>query len=112
MAIRIATSEPQKLLDSIRAAIDASKIRTWVYDSDGDFTHATEQWKNKAWLRPRINDGELALHILAPKGKGMAPETYAIYHGRFVESVLAHFDTDFTRAVASAMPEGGDNVAS
>jgi hypothetical protein len=108
MALYVYTDNPQGLLANIKAAIADGTIRTWEVDKDGDFTHATDQWRYAAWLRPRIEKGELRFIILAPVGKGMAREVYAIYHGRFLEAVLAHFDTQFSSARASAMPEAGD----
>jgi predicted nucleic acid-binding protein len=36
--------------------------------------------------------------------------TYAVYHGRFIEMLLTHFDLKFTQARASALPETGDIV--
>lgn len=102
--------EPPRLLSSIKTAIGEGKIKTWVCDKDGDFTHSAEQWKYKAWLRPRVGDSSLYFYIVPPKGKSISREVYAIYHGRFIESIMAHLDTQFERATASAMPEGSDHV--
>jgi hypothetical protein len=36
---------------------------------------------------------------------------YAIYHGRFVEMMPAHFDKQFTSSGVTALPALVDNVA-
>lgn len=110
MAIHVKTSDSKALLSDIYRAIDRGQVRTWQYDREGDFTHATEQWRNKAWLRPRRLAGELLLTILPPVNTNLSAEIYAIYHGRFVEALLAHFDRRFSEVIASAMPESGDRV--
>ena len=104
MAIYFFTNDPAKLLKAFKAAIDAGHVTTWSYDKDGDFTHRTEQWKNKAWLRPELQTDRLALYIIAPQNSKIATEVYAIYHGRFIESMLAHCDSLFTNGCATAMP--------
>ena len=102
MSVHIPTSSPKELLSSIKAKIDKGEIRTWSYDKDGDFTHTPDQWKTKAWLRHRDVAGELVLGIIPPKGTTLSKEVYAVYHGRFIEMMLAHFDADFSRASATA----------
>lgn len=54
MAIYIKTENPQRLVDRIKECIDNHSIDTWIYDSDGDFTHSVEQWKFRAWIRPTV----------------------------------------------------------
>ncbi len=112
MAVRFTTTTPNKLLSSFKKAIDEKRVVTWAYDGDGDFTHTADQWKFRAWLRPKIIDGEaLILSILHPKDSKISSEIYAIYHGRFIESMLVHCDSLFSDAVASAFPTGSDSVA-
>lgn len=109
--IYLPTSDPAGLLKSIKAAIDADSVRTWSYDSEGDFTHATEQWKQKAWLRPSLKDGSLDLHIIRPRGVEISKGVYAIYHGGFIEMVLRHFDDRIIgKASASARIVAPDDV--
>ena len=111
MAIYFSTNDASGLLATFKRKIDDKSVVTWSYDSDGDFTHTTQQWKNAAWLRPRVQQGKLALFILHPKDKIISVEVYAIYHGRFVESMLAHCDKLFSQAISSAMAEGEDLIA-
>jgi hypothetical protein len=111
MAVFVQTEDPAALLRSIKRAIAQGKVRTWSVDTDGDFTHAVEQWAYKAWLRPRITEtGKLVFNILAPKDTRMSSMVYAIFHGRFVEMLLSHFDGEFSQATATAMPVWPDQV--
>jgi hypothetical protein len=110
MAIHFKSSEPQKLLRAFKKAIDEGHVVTWSYDKDGDFTHTAEQWKFAAWLRPLIKSDRLTLILIKPTNKVISTEVYAIYHGRFIESMLVHCDALFTDAVATAYPSAGDTV--
>jgi hypothetical protein len=97
-------------LSTFRKKIDEGSIVTWSYDEDGDFTHTAKQWENLAWLRPRIHAERLALFIFPPQNTKLSIEIYAIYHGRFIESIVAHCDTLFIRGIATALPEGEDVI--
>lgn len=110
MSVNFPTSTPNNLLSAFKKTIDDKRVVTWSYDSAGDFTHAVEQWKNKAWFRPEVKSGQLIFWIIRPQGLKVSSEVYAIYHGRMIESMLAHFDKDFTSGVASAQPNGSDLV--
>ena len=110
MSLRLISPQPRSLLGEIKKAIDRGHVETWCYDQDGDFTHTPSQWKNKAWLRPRVLGGELLLTTIAPEGAKMSLEVYAVYHGRFAEMALAHFDKMFTAVQASALPADGDRI--
>ena len=104
MSISFKTNDPRGLLAAFKKAIDDRHVVTWTYDRDGDFTHATEQWRNKAWLRPKFGVGELRFGILGPNSQNrMSKEVYAIFHGRFIESMLAHLDALFSSAAATAL---------
>ena len=104
MALIIETNNPTGLLTAIKKAIDAKSIETWSYDGDGDFTHTPDQWKNKAWLRPKVYQGELRFGILGRNDVALSKLIYAVYHGRFSEMLLNHFDNDFTKVRATALP--------
>ena len=110
MAVRVFCSNPQQLLSDIKAAIKAGTVQTWAVDSDGDFTHSPDQWRYKAWLHPSVQTDRLIFQILGRKSEKMSKEIYAIYHGRFIEMLLAHFDNKFTLANASALPTDGDQI--
>lgn len=111
MAIIVRTATPLSLLTSIKTGIAEGRVTTWSIDSDGDFTHSPEQWIHKAWLRPRIVRSEfLVLNALSPKDTRMSSVVYAVYHGRFIEMLLSHFDKEFSNASATAMPVAPDQV--
>lgn len=109
MAIIIKTKNPSGLLKSIKSKIDDKKIDTWSYDSDGDFTHTPDQWKNKAWLRPKVYSGELRFGILGVKNEKLKTFTYGLFHGRFIEMLLNHFDSEFSEANATSQKTEPDN---
>jgi hypothetical protein len=107
MAIVVKTSDPAALLKVIREAVDEGHVVTWSYDLDGDFTHTPSQWKHKAFFTPSIPSyprDEINFLVTTSDGKGITPEIYAIYHGRFIEMLLAHFDEQFQMASATAQP--------
>jgi hypothetical protein len=109
MAIYFETKTPKKLLAAYKKAVDDGHVDTWSYDQDGDFTHTAEQWSNKAWLRPKIQEGTaLVFYILKPQETELSTIVYAIYHGRFIESMLSHCDKLFEFGRASSMPDDGD----
>jgi hypothetical protein len=110
MAVIVHVPDPQTLLDAIRAAARAGKFSTWSMDADGDFTHSAEQWKLKAWFRPKVSEGRIIFSILTPQKKDMTKGIYAAYHGHFIELLLIHFDAQFQRAEATALPVEGDQV--
>jgi hypothetical protein len=105
MAISIRTATPKALLASIKKAIDDGHVETWSYDEDGDFTHSVPQWQNKAWLRPKVEPGMLRLGLLGRRNVEMTYEVYGVYHGRFIEMVITHFDDKFTTASATAQKD-------
>ncbi len=92
MSIYVRTSNPQKLVNDINEKIENSFIDTWSVDSDGDYTHTAEQWKNHAWIHPIIESGRVVFAIWGRVNENLSVVDYAIYHGRFVEMLLAHFD--------------------
>jgi hypothetical protein len=110
MAVRVFCDSPKSLLESIKRAIREGSVETWALDIDGDLTHSPEQWKDKAWFRPVIEDDQIRFNILGQKNVAMSKTIYGVYHGRFIEMLLAHFDTQFSRATATALPISGDRV--
>ena len=112
MAVRFYTSDPRALLEAIYKGIDGGHVATWAYDKDGDFSHSPDQWKGLAWLKPSVETDSLLLTILPPQGKNVSVLAYAVYHGRFVEMVLNHFDKFFSASYVSALalPTIGDVI--
>lgn len=109
MAIIINTDTPQTLLDEIRKAIDSDQVITWQYDENNDFTHASDQYADLAWLRPRIYERELRFGIIGRKDHVLTDVEYGVYHGRFIEMLLMYFDKRFTAVTATATLEEPDH---
>ena len=111
MAVVVKTENPRGLLSDIRRAIDEDKVRTWSYDADGDFTHTTDQWAHRAWLRPRVREGRLIFNVVPPRTRDISRAVYGVYHGRFIEMLPDHFDMQFTDVSATALATSGDKVS-
>jgi len=109
MAVHIITSNGQTLLSEFKKAIEEKKIVTWAHEN-GYFTHDVVQWRRLAWFLPVVKNDRLVFNIIKPKNGKISSEVYAIYHGRLIETMLAHFDKNFERGVATAMPESPDQV--
>ena len=110
MAVRVFSDHPRGLLAGVKASIQDGSIETWSVDADGDFTHTPDQWKNRAWFRPVVSEDKLIFNILGPKSKPITRTVYGIYHGRLIEMFLIHFDQEFSRASATALPVTGDRI--
>ena len=95
MALYIKTTDPHGLLNAIKESIDNQIVQTWSIDEEGDFTHAS-QWKNKAWLKPVVQSDQLAFGLIGRKDEIMTKAVYGIFHGRFSEMLLTHFDGNIT----------------
>jgi len=106
MAIIVEVASPAKLLHQIKSVIFEKKIETWKYDTDGDFTHTPPQWLNKAWFRPVLGPDSLMFGLLGVKDVKMTKGIYGVYHGRFIEMLLSHFDVDFSAVSATAQKDG------
>ena len=98
---------PSIIVDSIKNLIDNGEIDTWSYDVDGDFTHSPKQWMRRSWLRPDADDtnSTLSFWIIGNKNEPMTKTMYAIYHGRFAEMLLKHFDNQIDSFIIT--PERG-----
>lgn len=110
MAIYFETSNPAALLTAFRKAIDQGHVRTWSYDTDGDFTHTPAQWNKRAWLRPSTETGRLTMRFLGVQSEVTGWEIYSVYHGRFVESMIEHCNQLFSEARAPSQPTGVDTI--
>lgn len=106
MAIHIITKiDPKLLLTKIKRSIDSENIATWTYDTEGDFTHVS-QWKENAWLRPYlIKNDELILGLIGKRNISMTKTLYGVYHGRFTEMLLTHFDNDISKIYSTSSNE-------
>jgi hypothetical protein len=113
MALIIKIVTPRDLLSLIYKGIDEKKITTWSYEEYNSikfFTHTPPQWAKKAWFKPSLLDRELKFGIFKAGEQPVSKEVYGIYHGKFSEMLLTHFDMSFTLAKATAMPVPPDGI--
>ncbi|PWE46153.1 hypothetical protein C9I50_00270 [Pseudomonas prosekii] len=114
MAVNFFTSNPNDLLDSFNKCIDQEelkgKITTWVRDDAGDYTHVADNWKWKAWFRPKVIEGALVFNILGRTNVAMTTTVYGYYHGHLTETFLNHFDKKFTSGSSTALPTKDDSM--
>ncbi|MGP8233349.1 MAG: hypothetical protein ACLQL2_11925 [Methylovirgula sp.] len=108
MAVRAFCDDPSSLLRDIRKGIESGLIQTWSIDAEGDLTHTPDQWRGKAWMRPRLQEDRIVFNILGNKNAIMKRSTYAVYHGRLIEMLLRHFDDQLIRISATANGVQGD----
>ena len=111
MAIFVKTKNPSELIKDINEQIDKKQIDTWMRDTDGDYTHNTDQWRFHAWIRSRIETGRVVFYIICRKDKNLTVFDYAIYHGRFVEMLLSHFDKSCESIEVSSLASSYDIVS-
>ena len=98
MAIYVTTGNPKKLHKGIKDAINAGEIQTWKIDGNGLLTHctSTDQWEREAWFGCILEENRIVFCINGREDRALTVPEYAIYHGRFVEMLLTHFDRDFS----------------
>lgn len=112
--IEIKTNSPHKLVDSINSAIEEKRIVTWHVDSEGDYTPTQEQWALKAWMTPifdSTNPQLLRFGIIESKQHKMTKAIYGVFHGRFAEMLLTHFDTDIKTIHISPLLTRGVDIS-
>lgn len=102
MAVVVECLAPAELLAAIKDAIHNNHVTTWSYDSDGDFTHTPDQWENQAWFDATVEPDRLIFGIIPSTVFTLTDTVYGVYHGRFIEMLLAHLSDQFTTAAATA----------
>ena len=92
MAVFIESADPSALLKAFKDAMSAGKVRTWVEDADGDFTHTSDQWRKRAWLRPTVEAGQIVMTLIWPEGaENQHQDVLAFYFGHMIETMLRDF---------------------
>lgn len=92
MAILIKTRQPKVLLNRLNESINNGSILTWQVDAEGDYTIERMQWRCHAWFRPYVRNELLAFGIIQSSNFPMTRQLYGVFHGRFVATLLSHFD--------------------
>lgn len=116
MAVFFFTDAPKALLKEFEARIDQTeakgRITTWERSDDGVYyTHKAIEWNKKAWFKPVVADDRLTFNIIRPGNANITTLVYGYYHGHLIETFLNHFDEDFSRGSATALPSTGDIVS-
>ncbi|BBD45824.1 MAG: hypothetical protein PHT14_03225 [Petrimonas sp.] len=112
MAIIIKTHNPNLLLDKIYEGIATRKVEKWTVMTDGRITPSPLLWKNEAFLKPQIwvEENELRFGLLKRKDRRhVTSKLYTFFHAKFVEMLLANFDTDFQEVTITALSTPPDN---
>jgi hypothetical protein len=102
MSITVFNANPETLLEKIKNGISDGSIQTWEIDTDGDFVHSPAQWR-QAWLRPYVMADMLRFGLIGTENVVMTKAVYGVYHGRWIEMLLTHFDQDFTSIASTAL---------
>jgi hypothetical protein len=109
--LKIETSNGASLLKQIKEGISNGSVQTWSFDKNGDFTHTPTQWRFKGFFRPRVTVNGLEFGLVPAVGGKITREVYAVYHGRFAEMLLAHFDSMFGSTSSTALATTADIIA-
>ena len=95
--IYVITEDPANLIASINHEIEIEKIITWdVYTTEpNSFTHKTPQWNKRGFIQAKILQGKVAFAFSPSRAvkANEITEVRAVYIGRFVEMLMAHFST-------------------
>ena len=106
--ISIYAAQPAILLQNLKKAARQLQIPPWECDEEGDFTQSRVKEQRKAWLRPSAGGNVLNFSFLGPQDVALEKGVYALYHGRFLEMLLAGFADQFAEASITAQPDGSD----
>lgn len=112
MSIYVKTLSPVMLINSIKDKVRLNEIKTWEVDDDGDMTHTADQWRYCAWIRAKAEpeSNRAVFYIICRNDRNLSVSEYAIYHGRFVEMLLKHFDKECENIVVTPLATKYDSV--
>ncbi|MDF0489225.1 hypothetical protein PX554_13875 [Sphingomonas sp. H39-1-10] len=115
MSAYFETTQPKQLLADFDSAIKIGNakggITTWKKLVSGYYTHTSSQWENEAFFLPAISANRLTFNIVKPNSKSITTVAYAYYHGHIIETMLSHFDKQFTVGSATALQAPGDRLS-
>lgn len=111
LEVQLKIIKADSLLTKIKASIDDQQIVTWEYDEDDDFTAIQPQWNREAWMHPYIvNNKCIQFGIVQRRDVPITSDVYAVYHGRFAEMLLMHFDKYILNIEISSLLVAGVDV--
>jgi hypothetical protein len=115
MSAYFESAQPRQLLTAFDAAIalgnNKGGIVTWKKLQSGHYTHTSAQWSGLAFFQPVISANRLTFNIIKPQGQTVSTLAFGYYHGHIIETMLSHFDQQFTAGSATALPTVNDQVA-
>lgn len=106
------TEDPKELLTKFLKSIADGKIKTWRVNDQGYFTRVATVplGTNRSWFRARAGENALRFNIIRSKGSNVSKQSYASYHARLAETLLAHFDSEIDKVEITALASSGDIV--
>lgn len=111
MAIIIKTRYANVLLKQLNEAIANRSIQTWQVDSEGDYTIVHAQWYCHAWFRPYVRDELIVFGIVQSLNFPMTRQLYGVFHGRFITTLLSHFDNMMDNVEISPLMDGDYDIS-
>jgi hypothetical protein len=115
MAAYFESIRPKQLLADFDAAIALGNgkggIATWKKTPNGYYTHTSAQYGSEAFLQAIISGNRLAFYIIKPQNKVVTMEAYAYYHGHIINTMLNHFNAQFSLASATAQTTVNDRCS-
>lgn len=109
--IKITTDNPFVFIASFDFAMRTNVIRGWTVDGVGDYTMTSDIRGNRAWFRHHIHGNEIQFGIIGSRSAPMDRTLYSVYHSRFIEVLLTHFDNDIqSLEVSPLLVRGVDMV--
>lgn len=108
MAIIVNGCNPTELLNRINEEIRIGHIDTWIIGRGMEFTHIPTQWCGYAWMHPRrelfaTSPQQLVFGIRPSNQHILTKEVYGVFHGRFAEMLVNHFDYMFTNLTVTSL---------
>jgi hypothetical protein len=116
MAIEFITDDARALLRNFDTKIEQveqkGKITTWQKSTDGQYyTHTSNDWHARAWLKPNVKTDHLVFNIIKPKNQNVSTVVYGYYHGHLIETFLNHFDQNLSVARVTPLPTDEDRCS-
>lgn len=106
MQIIIHTKDGDALFNSINAKIKKGELKTWEIKLNKEnhvlYNHSPEQWSEKVLLQPKDHANGLKI-VTTYWSKNTAPDeaTKGYIIGRFVEILMVHFKSHFSKLEVS-----------
>lgn len=119
MAVYFLTNNAAGLLKAFNQAIAnteparGSHVTTWrhIVQSDNNYyTHTSDNWRDKGFLRADVEPNRLALYIVPAQNVTLTRDVYAYYAGHLIETFIRHFPALFTTAQATPNATGSDSA--